>query len=75
MSRIKDHRRRFYKNRLLRIQKTTQNHKADFDVEVGADVVRIQFIERKIIIVKVKDTRVFDTWPLEHMKFKTYIPQ
>jgi hypothetical protein len=75
MPRINDHRRRFYQNRLLRIQTTTQNHKADFDVEVGADVVCIRFLERKIIIVQVKDTRVFDTWPLEYIKFKTDIPE
>lgn len=75
MSRIKDHRRRFYQNRLFRIQKTTQNRKADFDVEVGADVVRLRFLERKIMRAEFKDTRVFDTWPLEHKKFETDIPQ
>ena len=75
MSRIKDHRRFFYQNRFLRLQKTTQNHKADNDAEVGADVVRLRFLERKIMMVQGKGTRVYDTWPLQQMNFKTDIPQ
>jgi len=75
MSRIKDHRRRFYQNRLLRIQKNTQNHKGDLDVEFGADVFRLRFPERKIMTVQVKDTPVFDTWLPQHTKFKNDRPQ
>jgi len=59
----------------FRIQKTTQNRKADFDDEVGADVLRLRFLKRKIMRVQVKDTRVFDTWPLERMRLETDIPQ